>query len=77
MARSANNNTSSSTSTAILSRPTEARPIAWAGAGAKNFTEPVTIAEAIEEANLGFGVEKQDLVHFADDEITAILNNEP
>lgn len=77
MARSANNNTSSSTSTAILSRPTEARPIAWAGAGAKNFTEPVTIAEAIEEANLGFGVEKQTLVHFTDDEISAILNNEP
>lgn len=73
MARSENNTTSS----AILPRPSEARPIAWAGAGAKNFDTPVTIAEAIEEANLGFNVEKQNLVHFSDEEIAAIINNEP
>lgn len=57
-------------------RPTAAKPVAWQTFG-KNFKEPVTIEEAIQEAGAGFEVKKQSLLRVDDSVIEAIKNGNP
>lgn len=57
----------------ILARPAQARPTAWSqlgwsGQGAKNFLEPVSIREAIQEAGLDFEVVKQPIARVSFEE---------